>query len=217
MPVPGFGAGELSAAGNLAGWVDAALLGDHVWRHAPGPADPEGILSTVPAIVSALAGTFVGEWLRSRAEPRDKLIGLFVYGNLLLAAGLALAGWMPLNKNLWTSSYVVFTTGFAMVVLAIAYFFVDLRGNAGWALPFDVFGKNSITAFVGSGLMARILGMIRWQGGEETVTLHGWLYRGLLASWLPPKLASLAWALLFVAVWLGLMGVLYRKRIFIKI
>ena len=106
MPVPGYGAGDLSAAGNLAGYVDASLLGDHVWRSAPGPADPEGILSTVPAVVSALAGIFVGEWLRSRREPRDKLIGLFVWGNLLLAAGLALAGWMPLNKNLWTSTYV---------------------------------------------------------------------------------------------------------------
>lgn len=217
VPVPGFGAGDLTAAGNLAGWVDATLLGDHVWRHAPGPADPEGILSTVPAVVSALAGTFVGEWLRSDREPRDKLIGLFVQGNLLLAAGLALAGWMPLNKNLWTSSYVVFTTGFALVVLAVAYYFVDLRGRDGWALPFDIFGKNSIAAFVGSGLMARLLEMIRWQGaGGEPVTLGDWLYQPLAAS-LPPRLASLTWALLFVALWLALMGVLYRKKIFIKI
>ena len=217
VPVPDFGAGDLSPAGNLAAWVDASLLGDHVWRHAPGPADPEGILSTIPAVVSALAGIFTGEWLRSRAEPRDKLIGLFVWGNLLLAAGLALAGSMPLNKNLWTSTYVVFTTGFALVVLAVAYYFVDLRGRDRWALPFDVFGKNSILAFVGSGLMARILGMIEWPSGGATVTLKGWLYEGLLASWLPPKLASLAWALLFVWVWLALMGVLYRKKIFIKI
>lgn len=217
VPVPDFGAGDLSPAGNLAAWVDASLLGDHVWRHAPGPADPEGILSTIPAVVSALAGIFTGEWLRSRAEPRDKLIGLFVWGNLLLAAGLALAGSMPLNKNLWTSSYVVFTTGFALVVLAVAYYFVDLRGRDRWALPFDVFGKNSILAFVGSGLMARILGMIEWPSGGGAVTLKGWLYEGLLASWLPPKLASLAWALLFVGVWLALMGVLYRRKIFIKI
>jgi predicted acyltransferase len=140
-----------------------------------------------------------------------------VWGNLLLAGGLALSGWMPLNKNLWTSSYVVFTTGFAMVVLAVAYYFVDLRGRDGWTLPFDVFGKNSIAAYVGSGLMARILGLIRWQSGGEAVTLQGWIHGGLLASWLPPKLASLAWALLFVGVWLGLMWILYRKKIFIKI
>lgn len=217
VPVPGYGAGDLSVAGNVAGWVDAALLGDHVWRYAPGPGDPEGILSTVPAVVSALAGIFAGEWMRSRAEPRDKLIGLFVWGNLLLAAGLALAGWMPLNKNLWTSTYVVFTSGFALVVLAVAYYFVDLQGRDGWALPFDVFGKNSIAAYVGSGLMAKIFGMVRWQSAGDTVTLQDWLYGGLLASWLPPKLASLAWALLFVAVWLGLMWVLYRRKIFIKI
>ena len=218
VPVAGFGAGDLSAAGNLAGYVDAALLGGHVWSYAPGPADPEGILSTLPAVVSALAGTFVGEWLRGGREPRDKLIGLFVWGNLLLAGGLALAGWMPLNKNLWTSTYVLFTTGFALVVLAVAYYFVDLEGRDGWTLPFDVFGKNSIVAFVGSGLMARLLGLIRWQSvGGETVTLKSWLYGGLLASWLPDKLASLAWAVLFVAVWLGLMSLLYRRKIFIRI
>jgi predicted acyltransferase len=218
VPVPGYGAGDLSAAGNLAGYVDGVLLGAHVWRHAPGPADPEGILSTLPAVVSALAGTFVGEWLRSGREARDKLIGLFVWGCLLLTSGLALAGWMPLNKNLWTSTYVLFTTGFALLVLAVAYHFVDLRGRGGWALPFDVFGKNSILAFVGSGLMARLLGMVRWQGAAgETVTAKSWLYGGLLASWLPDSFASLVWALLFVAVWLGLMGLLYRRKIFIRI
>jgi predicted acyltransferase len=217
VPVPGFGAGDLSAAGNLAGYVDAALLGEHVWRHAPGPADPEGILSTIPAVVSALAGIFAGEWLRARHEVRDKLIGLFVWGNLLLAGGLALDGWMPLNKNLWTSTYVLFTTGFALVVLAVAYYFVDLHGRDGWARPFEVLGMNSIVAFVGSGLMARLFSMIRWQSAGETMTLHGWLYDALLASWLPGKLASLAWALLFVTIWLALMGLLYRRKIFIKI
>jgi predicted acyltransferase len=218
VPVPGYGAGDLSPAGNLVAYIDALVLGAHVWRFAPGPADPEGILSTVPAVVSALAGTFVGEWLRSGRELRDKLIGLFVYGNLLLAAGLALAGWMPLNKNLWTSTYVVFTTGFALVVLAVAYYFADLRGRDGWAAPFYVFGTNSIAAFVGSGLMARLLSLVRWGGaGGETVTLKGWLYGGLFASWLPDQVASLAWALLFVAVWLALMDLLYRRKIFIKI
>ena len=218
VPVAGFGAGDLSPAGNLVGWIDGALLGEHVWRHAPGPADPEGILSTVPAVVSALAGIFVGEWLRSGREVRDKLIGLFVQGNLLLAAGLALAGWMPLNKNLWTSTYVLFTTGFALAVLGVAFYFVDLRGRDAWARPFEILGMNSIVAYVGSGLMARILDLIEWQpAGGRTVTLYEWLYEGLLASWLPPKVASLGWALGFVAVWLGLAWLMYRKRIFVKI
>ena len=218
VPVPGFGAGDLSPAGNLAGWVDAGLLGNHVWRHASGPADPEGVLSTLPAIVSALAGTFVGEWLRSGREQRDKLIGLFVWGNLLLGAGLALSVWMPINKNLWTSTYVLFTTGFALVVLALAYWCVDVLGRDGWTLPLDVFGKNSILAFVGSGLMARVLSLVRWEGaGGEAESLQKWLYSGLFASWLPPKVASLGWALTFVAIWLALMGLLYRRRIFVKI
>ena len=218
VPVPGHGAGDLGPEGNLVGWLDGVVLGDHVWRFAPGPADPEGILSTVPAVVSALAGIFVGEWLRSAGGRRDKLIGLFVHGNLLLGAGLALAGWMPLNKNIWTSTYVLFTTGFALVVLAVAFYFVDLRGRDGWVLPFEVLGLNSIVAYVGSGLMARVLDLVRWSGaGGEAVSLKGWLYGSLLASWLPPKVASLAWALLFTAFWVGLMWALHRRRIFIKI
>ena len=111
VPVPGFGAGDLSPEGNLAGFVDRLILGAHVWRYAPGPADPEGILSTLPAIATALAGIFTGEWLRTKKSQSEKLIGLFVAGSVAAVAGAVFGWFFPINKNLWTSSYVVLTAG----------------------------------------------------------------------------------------------------------
>lgn len=218
VPVPGFGAGHLDPEGNLAGWVDRLILGAHVWRYAPGPADPEGILSTLPAVVTALAGVFTGEWLRTQRSRTDKLIGLFVAGSLTAAAGAVFGWFFPINKNLWTSSYVVLTAGLALLTLAVIYYFVDLRGRDGWAKPFDVFGTNPITAYVMSGLIAKTLITIRWTGAEgSSVSLKSWLYGHYFASWLPDYFASLAWAAVHVVALFGLMWLLYRRRIFIKI
>lgn len=218
VPVPGHGAGDLSPDGNLAAWVDHLVLGDHTWRKAPGPGDPEGILSTVPAIATALLGLFAGDWLRSSRTQREKLRGLLLWGGAATAAGLALGRWFPINKNLWTSTYVIFTGGMALLLLATIYFLVDMKGRATWARPFTHFGTNAIVAFFGSVLMAKIAFLIRWpEVGDGTITLQAWLYRHLLASWLPDYVASLAWALLFVAFWWGVTTILYRRRIFLKI
>jgi predicted acyltransferase len=217
VPVPGHGAGDLSPDGNLAAWVDHFVLGRHTWRKAPGPGDPEGILSTVPAIASALIGLFAGDWLRSPRPRSEKLRGMVLWGCGLTVAGIVLGRWFPINKNLWTSTYVLFTGGMALLLLAAIYFLVDMRRHGGWTRPFLVFGTNAIVAFFGSTLMAKLGYLIRWTEGGETVTLQQWLYRHLFASWLPDYVASLAWALAFVAVWWGLMEILYRRRIFIKI
>lgn len=218
VPVPGFGAGDLGPEGNLAAFVDKTILGAHVWRSAPGPADPEGILSTLPAIATALAGIFTGEWLRTRKSRNDKLIGLFVAGSLA-AAGGACFGWIfPINKNLWTSSYVVLTAGLALLTLAVIFYFVDLKDRDAWAKPFVIFGTNAIVAYVLSGVIARILLKVRWTGPDgATTSLKSWLYSNFFASWIPEYFASLAWASVHVLVLLGLMWLLYRKRIFIKI
>ncbi len=218
VPVPGFGAGNLGPEGNLAAWVDQVVLGAHVWRYAPGPADPEGILSTFPAVVTALAGIFAGEWLRSQRSPKDKALGLFVSGTLAAAAGAVFAWFFPVNKNLWTSSYVVLTAGFALLTLASIYFFVDLRGQNRWTRPFLVFGTNSIAVFVLSGLIAKLLYKVRWTGPEgSTISLQSWLYGRYFATWLPDYYASLSWAVLHLLVLWGFVSWLYRKRIFIKI
>jgi predicted acyltransferase len=218
VPVPGHGAGDLSPDGNLSAWVDHLVLGQHTWRKAPGPGDPEGILSTAPAIASTLAGLFAGDWLRSPRAPREKLKGLLLSGCLATIAGLALAPFFPINKNLWTSTYVVLTTGLALLLLAATYVLVDLKQLDGWARPFSIFGTNAIAAFFGSTLLAKIALITNWtEPNGETITLQGWLYSHSFGAWLPDYVASLAWALAYVLIWLGLMAVLYRRRIFIKV
>ena len=218
VPVPGHGAGDLSPDGNLAAWVDHRLLGTHTWRKAPGPGDPEGILSTLPAIASALAGLFAGDWLRSPRTVGEKLRGLLVAGLLATIAGLALAPGFPINKNLWTSTYVLFTTGLALLLLALAYLLVDVKHRTAWARPFTIFGTNAIAAFFGSTLLAKIAILTKWtEPAGATVSLQAWLFRHSFGAWLPDYVASLAWALTYVVIWLGLMTVLYRRRIFIKI
>lgn len=218
VPVPGYGTGDLSPDGNLSARIDHLILGQHTWRKAPGPGDPEGILSTVPAIASALAGLFAADWLRSPRSPREKLKGLLLSGGIVTVAGLALVPFFPINKNLWTSTYVLFTTGLALLLLAAIYFLVDLKHRDGWAHPFTIFGTNAIAAFFGSTLLAKILLLTKWtEPNGETVTLQGWLYRHSFGAWLPDYVASLAWALTYVAIWLGLMTVLYRRRIFLKV
>jgi len=218
VPVPGFGAGDLSPEGNLAGLVDRAILGAHVWRYAPGPADPEGILSTFPAVATALAGIFTGEWLRTQKSQNEKLIGLFVAGSIAAAGGAVFGWFFPINKNLWTSSYVVLTAGLALLTLAVTLHFVDVRGRDGWVTPFLIFGTNSIFAYVLSGLVAKILLKVRWTGAEgSTISLNSWLYHRFFASWIPEYFASLAWASVHVLAILGITWLLYRKKIFIKI
>jgi predicted acyltransferase len=218
IPVPGHGAGDLGPQGNLAAWVDHLVLGHHTWKKAPGPGDPEGILSTLPALATALFGLGVGDWLRSPRAPRQRLTSMLWQGCCLTALGLLEHRWFPINKNLWTTSYVLFTAGAALLLLGAIYYLVDMKGWEGWARPFTVFGTNAIFAFFGSTLMAKILILTHWTAaGGEAVTAQAWLYRRLFAPWLPAYVASLAWALAFTALWWGLTALLYRRRIFIRI
>jgi predicted acyltransferase len=218
VPVPGFGAGDLSPEGNLAGHVDQLVFGSHVWVHAPGSGDPEGILSTIPAVATALIGIFVGEFLALARVHRKKIAGLFGSAAVGIAVGLVTAEWFPINKMLWTPSYVLLTAGMAVALLGCIYYVVDIKGHKRWAKPFHMFGMNSIATYVGSGLLARILLSIRWTGADgATVSLQRYLYETFVASVFPDYWASLAWALANVLVWLAIASLLFRKRIFIKI
>ncbi len=218
IPVPGFGAGDLSPQGNLAFWLDHAILGAHTWRYAPGPGDPEGILSTLPAIVSALAGIFVGELLRSERTVRRTLGLMLAWGAAAVALGLALQPLFPINKNLWSPTYVVFTTGAALLALAAAHALIDLLGARRWARPLEAFGTNAIAAYVGSGLLAKVLLSVRWSDGAgHTVTLNRFLYSTVYAAHLPEYVASLAWALTHVAIWWVVVAALDRRKIYFKI
>lgn len=217
IPAPGFAAGDLTKEGSLPSFIDRVVFGKHVWAQAK-VYDPEGLLSTIPALATTLIGVLTGHWLRTKNSSYEKVAGMFVGGAICVALGWAWNSFFPINKALWTSSYVLFTGGLALQFLALCYWIIDIKGYRRWAKPFEIFGVNAIALYVGAGLMAELLGVIKVTGfGGTRVPLGSWIYENLFASWASPVNASLAFAIAFVLVWLGLMWILYRRKIFIKV
>jgi predicted acyltransferase len=138
VPVPGFGPANLEPETNLAAWLDRLILGKHVWIYSK-VYDPEGILSTLPALVSGFAGVLAGNLFMKTQNERDKLINLMVYGNILIVSGMVWGLLFPINKQLWTSSYVLYTSGLAMVVLGIFYWMADIKANKAYCASFACF------------------------------------------------------------------------------
>ncbi len=216
VPVPGFGPGQLSPEGNLGAWLDREILGQaHLWRNDPW--DPEGILSTIPAVVTSLLGVAFGQALRAGGAQLTNLLRLAGWSAAGVAAGLLWGLWFPINKNLWTSSYVLFSGGAAGVLLTLSLWAIDRRGLKRWSMPFVVYGRNPIAVFVGSGLLTKML--LRWRlpADDGTISAYSWIYRNIFASWAGPLNGSLLFALAHVAFWLTVAWVLYRNRIIIKI
>ncbi len=211
-PPAGFEAKVVAPDGLLHDWVDQQVLGNHMYSERP---DPEGLLSTLPAIATVLAGALAGHWLRSPRERSQKLIGLFVAGNILLLAGLWWGLSFPINKKIWTSSYVLTTAGVALQVLGMCYWLIDLRGFRAWATPLIVFGSNAIVVYVASSMTAKWLAITEMSPGGPKY--KAWLFETIFAPNFTPLNASLAYALTYVSVWLIPMGVLYRLRFFVKI
>ena len=214
VPVPGFGAGVLTPEGNLAGWIDSVVLPGRLYQ---GTWDPEGLLSTLPAIATALSGVFTGYWLRSGRDRLEIVRGMFAAGGVAIALGLVWGLWFPINKNLWTSSYVLFTSGAALVCLAVCYWLIDVRGYRKWAQPAVVFGVNAIAVFVLSGLVTRLLIRIHVPADPDPITLKQWIFETFFASWASPMNASLAYAVTYLLFWWAMIALLYRRKIFIKI
>jgi predicted acyltransferase len=213
VPVPGFGAGDLSKEGNLAGFIDRAVLGPHIWRVSR-VYDPEGLLSTIPALGTTLAGVLAGHWLRAAGDPRRAVAGLAAAGAAATAAGLVWGVWFPINKPLWTSSYALFTAGLALVALAACHWVIEVRGRRGWTPPFVAFGVNALALFFLSTLVARLLAVVKVAaGGERVVTLQMVVFERVFAPLASPVNASLAYAVATVLAWLAVMWVLYRKDV----
>ena len=215
VPAPGFAAGDLSMPGSIASYVDRGVFGRHTWKPLY---DPEGILSTTGALATTLAGVLTGQYLRTRREPLEKVAAMFVAGTGCVVVGWAWNYWFPVNKALWTSPYVVLTTGMALQLLAACYWLVDIKRLRRWSLPFAVFGTNALAVFFLTGIFARLLTLIKLNGADgRQVALQTVIFRNLFASWASPVNASLAFAVCFVLLWLGLMAILYRRGIFIKV
>jgi predicted acyltransferase len=214
VPVPGYGAGILTPEGNLAGYVDRLLLGPHIWQVSR-MYDPEGILSTLPALATTLLGVLAGHRLRG-GRPAGRVVGGLAVGGLAAAALGQLWGvWFPVNKALWTSSYALLMSGLAALTLAVCHWLTEVRGWRGWAWPFAVLGVNALALFFLSSLMARLLLLIRV--GSEGPRLQAWLFDHLFTPWASPVNASLAYALAYVLLWWGLMWVLHRSGLRLRV
>ena len=211
---PGGVAGDLSPAGSLAGYIDRLVLGPHIWQVAK-VYDPEGVLSTLPAVATTLLGVLAGHWLRGARPGRRVASGLLVAGLAATAAGWLWGLSFPINKSLWTSSYALFMSGLAALALAACYWSIEVRGWRGWARPFVVLGVTALPLFFLSSFMARLLVLIRVGPGGPR--LQAWLFDHLFAPWLPPVDASLAYALAYVLLWWGLMWALHRSGVRLRV
>jgi len=217
IPVPGVGYANLEPATNLGAWLDLSLLGKHLWSGSK-VWDPEGLLSTIPAIGTALLGIMTGSWLKSNNEKTTKTVWMFFYGVVLMALGYVWDFWFPINKSIWTSSYVVYTGGLALVFLAFCYWLIDVKGKKWWIKPFHIYGTNAIAVFFLSGIMGRLLNLIKVENSiRESISLKNYIYQEYYLSLFSPINASLMFALSYILLWLFLMWLLYRKNIFIKV
>ncbi|MEK6571364.1 MAG: DUF5009 domain-containing protein, partial [Bacteroidota bacterium] len=219
VPVPGYGAGVLEPTGSLCWYLDSTLLKGHTWSGAPAPGfDPEGIVSTIPAIATTLFGVLTGHWLRSSRSKEEKTAWMFVAGNFMLLLGAILDMWLPINKNLWTSSYSIFMAGWALVCLATFYWLIDVKGYTKWATPSVTYGLNAIAVFVLSGIVGRLLNLIKiLQPDGSSLSLQPYIFQHIYLPIASPINASLLYAISFILVMYLVVWVMWKRRWFIKI
>jgi len=218
VPVPGYGAGVLDKVGNWAQYVDEQVMGPHCGSMAQGHYfEGKGLLSTLPALVTALLGLWTGRYLRSSATALEKLVNLYFCGTAAMFLGAVWDYFIPINQNLWTSSLVLLMGGMAMVVLASCYYVADVRKITWWTKPFVIFGMNSIAVWVGSVTLRDTLEKIQVAGNSgKLISLKTYL-NDALVPWLGPMNASLGFAILFTLFWLAVLGVCYRYKIVFKV
>jgi len=217
--VAGWGAGSFALPDNFVRWVDLELWGEvHLYQGAGLPFDPEGLVSSLPAIVTALGGFFVGEYLRRGLPAARVLSRLVLIGGLVAVTGWACGLLEPVNKQLWTVSYTVLTGGLAVLGFVLAIWLLDVRRWRRGTLPAVVFGSNPLVAFVGSGLLARVLGQVRFTtGGGDLISVKGWIYTRICVPLAGDLNGSLLYAVGSVLLWLAILWFLYRRRIFVRI
>jgi predicted acyltransferase len=217
IPYGGGFVGLYEHGNSLVAWVDDYVFGtSHVYYREATPYafDPEGLLSTLPAVASALTGVMTGYLLTNPTiELSDKIKTMMKYAVISLLLGYLWSIVFPINKALWTSSYVLVTTGWALAVLAVLLWLIDLKGYKNWSAPFVVFGANAIFFYMFSAILARLLIMTP----VDDSSLHGWFYGQVLQPIFGNYNGSLAFALLFLIVSYVVMHWLYKKQIFFKV
>jgi predicted acyltransferase len=219
VPVPGYGSGLYDPVGNLCWWVDTQVLAGHTWRGSPVPGfDPEGVVSTLPAIATVLFGALTGRWLRTERSREEKTVWMFVIGNALLLLGAILDMWIPINKQLWTTSYSIFMAGWALDCLAIFYWFIDVKGYTKWATPFVIYGMNAIAVYVLSGIVARLLGLIKMTMLDgSSASLQSYIFQSFFIPLASPINASLLFGICFVLALFIVAWFMWKRKWFLKV
>ncbi|MDP4211345.1 MAG: heparan-alpha-glucosaminide N-acetyltransferase domain-containing protein [Bacteroidota bacterium] len=213
VPVPGYGYAILEPGKNLAAWLDAIVIPGRMWQ---GTWDPEGILSSFPAVVSGILGMLTGQLVLGKQTTERKIIWLFFGGFISFAVANMWNWWFPINKNLWTSSFVLYTAGLDAMILASLYYLVDVLGyQRGWKFAM-IYGSNAIAAYLVAEVVDDLL-VLRWSGREHGKSMQEWAIERLLTTGISPELLSFLWALAFCALCFIPIYFLYRKKIFLKI
>ncbi|MHA4809421.1 acyltransferase family protein [Flavitalea flava] len=212
IPVPGYGYPILEPGKNLAAWLDAIVIPGRFWQ---GSWDPEGVLSTFPAIVTGINGMLVGHLFLSNKSSERKVIWLFFTGFISFALANGWNWFFPINKNLWTSSFVLYTTGLACMILASLYFLVDILGYKRWSKFAVIYGSNAIAAY----LVAEVFDdLLSWKwGGKEGVSAKTHIIDTFLKTGISPELLSFFYAISFCLLCFIPICILYKKKIFLKI
>lgn len=217
VPVPGIGSGVLEPGRNLAAYVDSLFLSGHMLYYY-GTWDPEGLVSTIPAIATTLFGVLAGDWLRSPLSGGRKSMGMLFGGAALLLLGMLLNPLMPINKNIWTPTFSIFMAGLALVCLAAFYWTIDVRGYTRWATPFVIFGMNSIAIYCISVVLDTTMRFFRVaDGAGSTISIRAYLYGDFVAPLAGPETASLLFAaaclcFLFLIAW-----AMWREKLFLRV
>lgn len=218
IPVPGVGHPNFEPQTNLAAWLDRTVLTEaHLWKTSK-TWDPEGILSTIPAICTCLAGVLSAQWLLRKNQPTEtNLLGIISGGTMATLIALVWHSVFPINKSLWTSSYVLYSGGLAAITFGILYWIIDVKEIKKWTAPWVAFGVNAITVFFLSGILAKSMNIIKVSDGRENIALKTFLYKSFFSPYFSELNASLAWAVCFVSIWFLVLWIMYKRNIIIKV
>ncbi|MFB9076891.1 acyltransferase family protein [Flavobacterium procerum] len=220
IPVPGIGEANLEKGTNLSAWIDSVLLKGHMYQGTV-TWDPEGILSTIPSIVNGIIGLLIGQILQRDSSKILKAQKMGIAGTLLIFFGLMWDLVFPINKSLWTSSYVLYTTGLATVFFTILYYLIDIAEYKKAFKLFVIWGVNPMIVFFASQIIPQALVMIEFQNphnSSEKINLLSYLYSFWIAPFFSnPMTASLAGALVYVAIWTFILWVFYRNKLIFKV
>jgi predicted acyltransferase len=218
IPVPGVGTGVLERGRNLSAYVDSLVLSGHMWGQTK-TWDPEGIVSTLPAIATAIFGVLTGRFLRSEHSKEEKTAWMFVAGNLLILAAAILDMWLPINKSIWTSTYSIFMAGMALICFATFYWLIDVKGYSRWAKPFIVFGMNAIAIYVFSEWFGKLYdSVIVWkQADGSEVSLQEFIFNSIFLPLASPVNASLLFAICYLLFIFSFAWILWKRKWFLRV